>query len=137
MEIPMVIPRKYPLEIPSEIPMEIPRVSEICSVCSPSADSGMDLSEDDRASVDILLDRLEEVGDTAPLDNPLLWGNYDVAYVSSGKSQRGNPAGGRFRGKLGKALFQTNILEQNLYSPDVVVNKVRWSYDRVHECQLR
>mmetsp|Transcript_1278 Transcript_1278/g.2236 ORF Transcript_1278/g.2236 Transcript_1278/m.2236 type:complete len:340 (+) Transcript_1278:152-1171(+) len=88
------------------------------------SDSGMDLSEEDRAAVDILLDRLEEVGDKAPLDNPLLWGNYDVAYVSSGKSQRGNPAGGRFRGKLGKALFQTNILEQNLYSPDFVVNKV-------------
>eukprot|EP00240_Pyramimonas_obovata_P005881 CAMPEP_0118921330 /NCGR_PEP_ID=MMETSP1169-20130426/661_1 /TAXON_ID=36882 /ORGANISM="Pyramimonas obovata, Strain CCMP722" /LENGTH=337 /DNA_ID=CAMNT_0006862043 /DNA_START=68 /DNA_END=1081 /DNA_ORIENTATION=- len=88
------------------------------------SDSGAALAEEERASVDDMLDRLEEVGDKAPLDNPLLWGNYNVSYVSAGKSQQGNPAGGRFRGKLGKALFQTTVLEQNLYAPDVVVNKV-------------
>ena len=47
-----------------------------------------------------------------------------MSYVSTGKKQIGNPAGGRFRGGLGAALFRTIGLEQNIYEPNVVVNRV-------------
>ena len=60
-----------------------------------------------------------------PLANDLIFGNYNVAYVSAGKSQYGQPAGGRFRSSLGKFIFQTTDLCQSVLRPDVVVNKVR------------
>lgn len=40
------------------------------------------------------------------LNDSRVFGNYNVAYVSSGPSQRGNPAGGRWRGRLGRSLFR-------------------------------
>ena len=46
-----------------------------------------------------------------------------MSYVSTGKKQIGNPAGGP-RGGLGAALFRTIGLEQNIYEPNVVVNRV-------------
>lgn len=94
-------------------------------------DNGADMSPEDRRQVDSMLNSLEEVGDNAavpPLSNPTLFGNYDVTYVSSGGDQKGNPAGGRFRSGLGKMIFRTTELQQNLYAPDVVVNKVGFRF---------
>lgn len=60
-----------------------------------------------------------------------LMGNYDVAYVGTGKDQRneGNPAGGRYRGTIGRLFFETQNLFQNLLKGDdgeiVVVNVVK------------
>ena len=47
-----------------------------------------------------------------------------MAYVSTGKKQIGNPAGGGYRSGLGAFLFRTIGLEQCLYEPNVVVNRV-------------
>lgn len=60
-----------------------------------------------------------------PLADPLVWGNYNVAYVSSGNRQYGQPAGGRFRGGLGKLIFKTTLLAQSVLKPDLVTNKAR------------
>lgn len=61
---------------------------------------------------------------TAP---PTPRGNYEVAYTStaraSAQNQRGQPAGGRFRGRLGRALFQTAGVFQSVLRPDVATNK--------------
>ena len=54
----------------------------------------------------------------------LILGDFDVAYVSTGKKQIGNPAGGGYRSGLGAFLFRTIGLEQCLYEPNVVVNRV-------------
>ena len=60
-----------------------------------------------------------------------LLGNYDVSYVGTGKDQRneGNPAGGRYRGFIGRLFFETQNLYQNLLKGDdgetVVVNIVK------------
>lgn len=54
-----------------------------------------------------------------------MFGNYNVAYVSAGPGQSGQPAGGRFRGGLGKLLFRTTFLGQSVLQPDIVTNKVR------------
>ena len=52
------------------------------------------MKDEDREAVDSCLERLELLGSRQqprPLANPLLWGNYDVAYTSTGRapSQRG------------------------------------------------
>ena len=51
---------------------------------------------------------------TIALSDPNLYGNYDVAFVgiSRAQAQEGNPAGGRFRGKLGRLLYQTTGVYQ-------------------------
>ena len=90
-------------------------------------DSGRDITDAQRDATDANIAALERIGATqrpVALENPLIFGDYDVSYVSTGKKQIGNPAGGRFRGGLGAALFRTQGLEQNLYEPNVVVNRV-------------
>jgi len=88
-------------------------------------DNGMNMTDRDRKIVDYLIEALQVFGrNNPPLDDPRLFGDYDVAYVSSGPSQEGNPAGGRFRGALGRLLFHTTALEQNLIAPDGIVNKL-------------
>ena len=53
---------------------------------------------------------------TSALDDPLLFGNYDVAFVATSRAQaqEGNPAGGRFRGRLGRLLYRNEGLYQNI-----------------------
>ena len=65
------------------------------------------------------------------LADPLVYGNYEVSYVGTGKSQRGNPAGGRFRGPIGRLFYKNEGLFQNIIKGDgsltnatVVVNGV-------------
>eukprot|EP00195_Chlamydomonas_chlamydogama_P009774 CAMPEP_0202902494 /NCGR_PEP_ID=MMETSP1392-20130828/16886_1 /ASSEMBLY_ACC=CAM_ASM_000868 /TAXON_ID=225041 /ORGANISM="Chlamydomonas chlamydogama, Strain SAG 11-48b" /LENGTH=213 /DNA_ID=CAMNT_0049589267 /DNA_START=322 /DNA_END=959 /DNA_ORIENTATION=+ len=86
--------------------------------------------EEDRAHVDTLLDKLEEVGrGCRPLEDPRLFGNYSVVYTSTRRapSERGQPSGGRFRGKVGRALFRTAGLFQSVLPGEpapIVTNKV-------------
>ena len=90
-------------------------------------DSGRKMSQTQRDATDADLCELESIGKTQTpnsLDDPRIFGDYDVTYVSTGGKQIGNPAGGRFRGGLGAFLFRTIGLEQNLYEPNVVVNRV-------------
>ena len=90
-------------------------------------DSGRKMSPEQRDATDANLAELESIGKTQvpnSLADPLIFGDYDVTYVSTGGRQIGNPAGGRFRGGLGAMLFRTIGLEQNLYEPNVVVNRV-------------
>ena len=61
-----------------------------------------------------------------------LFGNFYVQYVGAGKTQRGNPAGGYYRGFIGNLLYQNTGLYQNILYPTfdgdkdkiVVVNQV-------------
>ena len=101
-------------------------VAEVLATIA-DTDSGKNVTLEQRRATDLNIARLEAVGATQTpnaLTNPLIFGDYDVSYVSAGGDQVGNPAGGRFRGGLGAALFRTTGLEQNLYEPDVVVNRV-------------
>lgn len=48
-------------------------------------DGGLNMPDEERAKVDALIVQLEQLGATQqprPLDNDLLWGNYEVAYTS-------------------------------------------------------
>ena len=101
-------------------------VAEVLATIA-DTDSGKTVTPEQRQATDANIALLEAVGATQTpnaLTNPLIFGDYDVSYVSTGGKQIGNPAGGRFRGGLGAALFRTVGLEQNLYQPDVVVNRV-------------
>jgi len=55
-------------------------------------------------------------------------GNYEVRYTSIARAaaaqQRGQPAGGRFRSRMGRLLFQTTGVFQSVLQPDVATNKV-------------
>jgi len=48
------------------------------------------MSQQQREQVDSLLEQLEAAGNQQqprPLDNPRLWGNYNVAYTSTSRAQ--------------------------------------------------
>lgn len=71
-------------------------------------------------AADALVDALAAYGAVQaprPLEgNPLLWGGWDVAYVGTRNTrQSGQPAGGRFRSRLGRALFATAAVRQGVY----------------------
>ncbi len=88
-----------------------------------SADASLTETEKDKVSD--ILESLESIGEgTRPLEDQNIYGNYNVSYVSMGKRQYGQPAGGRFRTGLGRLLFQTKGLFQSVLQPDIVVNKV-------------
>ncbi|WIA10095.1 hypothetical protein OEZ85_010302 [Tetradesmus obliquus] len=90
-------------------------------------DGGISLQPEQKREVDALISQLEAAGRSQqprPMQNPLLFGNYNVAYTSSGDDQRGQPAGGRFRGRLGRLLFQTTGVFQSVLQPDIATNKV-------------
>lgn len=56
------------------------------------ADGGIKIQQQQRREADSLISQLEQIGRTQqppPLSNPLLFGNYNVAYTSSGDDQRG------------------------------------------------
>lgn len=59
-----------------------------------NTDGGLTITADTRREVDDLLDELERRGleqQPRPIQNPLLWGNYNVAYTSTSRAteQRG------------------------------------------------
>lgn len=95
-----------------------------------NSDGGMKMNASERASVDGLLADLERDGLKSavnPNDDENIFGYYDVTYVSVGANQVGQPAGGRFRSPLGRFLFRTVGLEQNLFKPNMIENRVAFT----------
>jgi hypothetical protein len=95
------------------------------------SDVGARLDAETRRTVDGMIGELETVGSdasvTPPNEDARVFGYYDVSYVSVGDKQTGNPAGGRFRSPLGKFLFKTIGLEQNLFPPNKIENRVAFT----------
>ncbi|KAK9816411.1 hypothetical protein WJX74_010715 [Apatococcus lobatus] len=92
-------------------------------------DSGEELSQAKRQTIDSLILQLQAIGEQQqprPLENELIWGNYNVSYVSTQQApnQKGQPAGGIFRTGPAKLIFQTTLLAQSILKPDLVTNKV-------------
>lgn len=115
-----------PLQASSPPPSTAPVVDKVLALIE-GTDSGDNLGSEDRREVDACLQQLDDIGearDQRPLEDPLVFGNYNVAYVSAGPGQSGQPAGGRFRGGLGKLLFRTTFLGQSVLQPDIVTNKL-------------
>lgn len=94
------------------------------------SDGGMKMKAEERAKVDGLLEDLGRDGlkcAVNPNDDEKIFGYYDVSYVSVGPNQVGQPAGGRFRSPLGRFLFKTIGLEQNLFEPNNIENRVAFT----------
>lgn len=103
-----------------------PLVDELLS-CVATTDGGPSTPADQRSRVDKLVSALSELGrERKHLADPRLFDNYSVAYTSSSGDQqgRGAPAGGRFRGRVGRLLFVSRGIFQHIYSPNTVVNLV-------------
>lgn len=93
-----------------------------------NSDGGNALSMDDRRRADADIERLEsEQVSARTCEDERIFGYYEVSYVSVGANQVGNPAGGRFRSPLGRFLFRTIGLEQNLFAPNRIENRVAFT----------
>ncbi|CAM9239073.1 unnamed protein product [Chrysoparadoxa australica] len=101
-------------------------VSRLLPLIEPT-NRGLDATKEQREKIDHLVNELGDLGKTVDwLKESIIFGNYNVAYVSTGDSQNGNPAGGRFRSStiLRKLVFPTTNLFQHLVEPNTVVNMV-------------
>lgn len=91
-------------------------------------DGGPSTSANDRSRVDKLVLALSDLrSEEDHLSDPKLFDNYSVAYTSSSPEQArvgSAPAGGRFRGRIGRLLFLNRGIFQHIYSPNTVVNLV-------------
>jgi hypothetical protein len=71
---------------------------------------------------------------TPALLDPLLFGNYEVSFVVPGGNQKGNPAGGTFRGKIGRMLYKNEGLYQHIVKGEnpndspVVINMIKGKF---------
>lgn len=123
----LVIPLSCILDV--AVPLTFPTSSEVLAVVAKTKAgtkvSGLDASR--------IYDFIRTQATSSPLTNELIYGNYEVSYVGVGKSQRneGNPAGGRFRGRLGRFLYRNDGLYQHVLKPSSpsgnigVVNYIR------------
>ena len=58
-----------------------------------AADNGLRMTGEEKQRVDVMLDQLAEAGkqqQPRPLDNDLLWGDYEVAYTTRAKARKGD-----------------------------------------------
>jgi len=119
--------KKVPVAAPSrEPPASVLSAALVALLKEANLNNPSGIDEDNREEVDELVAKLEDAGaaQTSPLQREELYGNYSVAYTSAGSGQRGAPAGGRFRGSIGRLLFKTKGLYQNVRKPKEVANLV-------------
>ena len=105
--------RHYALTIPDNL---VPSTDILKLIAN--TDRGSDASRTLQDAVNLWIfskaDHYANHSTTIALNDPNLFGNYDVAFVgtSRAQAQEGNPAGGRFRGKVGRLLYQTTGVYQ-------------------------
>jgi hypothetical protein len=81
-------------------------------------DRGVKASKAARAEISSLIGQLEASFDgidaLAPSRAGQLLRNAEVVYVGQSSSKQANAAGGRYRGRIGRLLFQTDALFQHV-----------------------
>ena len=79
-------------------------------------DRGVATTRERRAEIGSLIEELEEswrgTDAFASEQQPLLLRRTEVAYVGQANSARANAAGGKYRGRIGRLVFQTTALFQ-------------------------
>lgn len=87
---------------------------------------GQEPDDATKSQIDALIEAVENDPITRPLENPAIFDNWQVSYVSTAQAtkQKGQPAGGRFRGRIGRSIFRLNELCQSSISPDIITNKL-------------
>ena len=103
-----------------------PMSTRLLELVAPT-DRGIDCTAEQRNEISSLIEALEasQVGaDAFASDN--LCRRTEVAYVGQTSSKNANAAGGKYRGRLGRLLFQTDALFQHVLEENVAVNVVRF-----------
>ena len=98
-----------------------------------NTDAGVSASDVLKEECNQLIKRLSVATESRmpiPLKDPKLFGKYEVSFVGTGSSQRGNPAGGKYRSKLGRLFYRNDGLYQHILSEEdkeatVVLNYIR------------
>ena len=100
-------------------------VSKLLALVEPT-DRGIAASDSTRAEASSLISALEESwAGTDAFASPFLLRNTEVVYVGQSSSKGSNAAGGKYRGRIGRALFRTDALFQHVLD-DVAVNVVQF-----------
>jgi len=100
-------------------------VSKLLALVEPT-DRGIAASDSTRAEASSLISALEESwAGTDVFASPYLLRNTEVVYVGQSSSKGSNAAGGKYRGRIGRALFRTDALFQHVLD-DVAVNVVQF-----------
>mmetsp|Transcript_84118 Transcript_84118/g.236419 ORF Transcript_84118/g.236419 Transcript_84118/m.236419 type:complete len:312 (-) Transcript_84118:155-1090(-) len=78
-------------------------------------DRGLAASEGQKAEISEMITELEAAGNGADFfASGTAYGKYEVAYVGASSSRVANPAGGRWRGRVGRIFFPTQGLYQHI-----------------------
>eukprot|EP00898_Chlorokybus_atmophyticus_P005163 jgi/Chlat1/5648/Chrsp369S05389 len=102
--------------------------SEACAIVQEllqaieGTDRGASASPEQKDHIDGLINQLIAIGTPNPLTNPLLFADWEVVYTSAPTA-----AGGSFRTGLGRAIFQTKDMQQSVWEPDGVGNRVQFN----------
>lgn len=87
---------------------------------------GQDPQATIKTEIDDLIEVVENDPIGRPLEDPTIFDNWQVSYVSTARAtkQEGQPAGGRFRGRIGRLIFRLTELCQSAISPNIITNKL-------------
>ncbi|KAH9608339.1 hypothetical protein KSS87_023458 [Heliosperma pusillum] len=85
-------------------------------------DRGVQLTRDEHKAVGELATQLQIFCVDAPVNSPLIFGEWDVVYCSNPTSP-----GGGYRSAIGRLIFNTKEMIQAVEAPDIVRNKVSLS----------
>ena len=93
-------------------------------------DRGVAATPERRAEIGSLIEELEAswcgTDAFAAEQQPLLLRRTEVAYVGQSDSARANAAGGKYRGRIGRLVFQTTALFQHVLEDNVAVNVIQF-----------
>lgn len=112
-------------EAPGTTPDDL--VTELLALVA-NTNGGISAKAPKRKKISAALDSLAEIGkEQSPMSDPQLFGNYTVAFSEAKDVRDGEKspaAGGLFRTRLGRTLFQTRGVFQHVIPDDTVVNLV-------------
>ena len=118
----LVLPRALPPRLSAASTAE--EEERLLALVAPT-DAGVAATDEQRAEIGALIEQLEagwKGTDCFAYESQLLQ-RTQVVYVGQSSSKKANAAGGRYRGRIGRALFRTDYLLQHVL-PDAAVNVI-------------
>ena len=102
------------------------QVDELIAAVAPGADASYTTPERERIS-ELVASLERKQANVTDLADPRLLGNWAVSCVIDGSGGTTSPVGGPFRGtRLGRAVFPTTGLYQNIVDGETIVNHLRF-----------
>ena len=116
----LVLPRAPPPRLAATVTEE----DRLLALVAPT-DAGVAATDEQRTEIAALIEQLEAgwKGTDCFAHESQLLQRTQVVYVGQSSSKKANAAGGRYRGRIGRALFRTDYLLQHVL-PDAAVNVI-------------